>query len=129
MSWCEVTSSPNHPASVRFLLLLSAKASLSRRRCHSAAKAANSFALGQAELSVTKSPAGSCCRRLGAAELGHREVAGAAGGDRGSGAAGCAQAAVYLLCPCVCRVCMRVEIVSNVTLHYQGYNESLLKWI
>lgn len=39
--------------------------------------------------------------------------------------------ALYLLvvvplldvCACVC------EIVSNVTLHYQGYNESLLKWI
>lgn len=27
------------------------------------------------------------------------------------------------VCACVC------EIVSNVTLHYQGYNESLLKWI
>lgn len=26
--------------------------------------------------------------------------------------------------------CVHVcEIVSNVTLHYQGYNESLLKWI
>lgn len=48
----------------------------------------------------------------------------------GSARAALAHRLLFTCCgPCVCRVCMRVEIVSNVTLHYQGYNESLLKWI
>lgn len=63
-------------------------------------------------------------------ELGHQEVTGGQSGHLGSGSARAAPRLLFTCCgPCVCRVCMRVEIVSNVTLHYQGYNESLLKWI